>query len=192
MTNPGEHDLPDHLATVSAEDLPRLETWEAFPDLAERPRLLLGVKPDPGGVRWRFRAGRTWQHLTHRAGGLASNRQGLLATELTVRPEREAGLLRLARRYTGSAVGCFGTTVNDLVRYRAALQELLGVDANADYEDFQEALYPVDVTPEHLTTLTDEALPEHLDDLLMFDTRWDRAIGGLNRWKLWIITENAR
>lgn len=164
---------------------------EVFPDLEERPRLLLGVLPG-----WLSRdvqpdKDRRWLHLRHQSGGMNCTQVELVATELTPRPEREAGLLRLSLRFYDSNLAGWGTTVDDLVTYRAALRELLGVDANLSYGDLREAIYPVDVTAEHLRHLTGDELPADLDELLVFDHPAARAMGMLNRWRLWIITQNS-
>lgn len=164
---------------------------EVFPDLEERPRLLLGVAPT-----WRSRdvqpgKDRRWLHLRHQAGGVNCAQVELVVTELTPRPEREAGLLRLSLRFYDSNFSGWGTTVDDLVTYRAALRELLEVDANLSYGDLREAVYPVDVTAAHLYHLTNDELPDDLDKLLVFDHPAARALGMLNRWRLWIITQNS-
>ncbi|BDP44909.1 hypothetical protein DAETH_48780 (plasmid) [Deinococcus aetherius] len=164
---------------------------EVFPDLEERPRLLLGVLP--GWLSREVRPGqdRRWLHLRHQAGGVNCTQVELVATELTPRPEREAGLLRLFLRFYDSNLAGWGTTVDDLMTYRVALRELLGVDANLSYGDLREAVYPVDVTAAHLHHLTGDELPEDLDELLMFTHSATRPMEMLNRWRLWIITQNS-
>ncbi|MDL2344226.1 hypothetical protein QOL99_08680 [Deinococcus sp. MIMF12] len=164
---------------------------EMFPDLEERPRLLLGVLP--GWLSRDVQPGkdRRWLHLRHQAGGVNCTQMELVATELTPRPEREAGLLRLSLRFYDSNLSGWGTTVDDLVIYRAALRELLGVDANLSYGDLREAIYPVDVTAEHLRHLTSDELPTDLDELLTFTTPITQVSGMLNRWRLWIVTQNS-
>jgi len=168
-----------------------VSSTETFPDLEERPRLLLGMLPEWGSPDVRPGEGRRWQHLRHQAGGVNCTQVELVATELTPRPEREAGLLRLSLRFSDSNFAGWGTTVDDLVTYRAALRELLGVDANLSYGDLREAVYPVDVTAAHLHHLTGDELPEDLDELLTFAHPAARALGMLNRWRLWIITQNS-
>jgi len=164
---------------------------EAFPDLEERPRLLLGMLPGWESPDVRPGEGQRWRHLRHQAGGVNCAQVELMATELTPRPEREAGLLRLSLRFSESNLSGWGTTVDDLVTYRAALRGLLGVDANLSYGDLREAVYPVDMTAEHLHHLTGDELPAYLDELLVFDHPLARVRGMLNRWRLWIITQNS-
>lgn len=81
--------------------------------------------------------------------------------------------------------------MDDLVAYRAALRELLGVDCNVSYGDLREAVYPVDVTPKHLRHLTGDGLPADLDELLVFGNPGAQVMGMLNRWRLWIVTQNS-
>ncbi|MPY68145.1 hypothetical protein F8S09_15930 [Deinococcus sp. SDU3-2] len=115
----------------------------------------------------------------------------LLATELVPRPERETGLLELADRFGDTNLSGWGISIDDLVRYRDALRGLLGVDCALSYRDFREAVYPIDVTPEHLRHLTADELPTRLDDLLETEERFTLARGMLNRWRLWVISENS-
>lgn len=65
------------------------------------------------------------------------------------------------------------------------------MDGNLSYGDLLEAVYPVDVTAEHLGHLTGELLPEDLDELLAFGRAFERWSGLLGRWRLWIIAENS-
>lgn len=166
-------------------------SWDLFPDLEERPRLLLGVAPEwlTRGVR--LHPSRSWHHVRHQAGGVHCAQVELLATELVPRLERETGLRRLAERFRETHLSGWGITLDDLVWYRSELQEWVGVDCVLSYRDFREAVYPVDVTSHHLRHLTVETLPEQLDDLLEFDQPFARALGMLGRWQLWIISANS-
>ncbi|WP_019588429.1 hypothetical protein [Deinococcus apachensis] len=171
--------------------LPVISSQDLFPDLEQRPRLLLGIEPEWLTRGIRLHPSRTWHHVRHQAGGLHCAQVELLATELTPRPEREAGLRQLADLFADSNLSGWGTTIDDLVQYREALRERVGVDCNLSYRDFREAIYPVDVTPRHLRHLTADRLPERLDDLLEVDNPVILALGMVNRWRLWIIAENS-
>lgn len=171
--------------------LPVVSTWDLFPDLERRPRLLLGIDPEWLSRGVRPSSTRTWHHLRHQAGGIHCTQVELLATELVPRPERETGLLELADRFGDTNLSGWGITIDDLVRYREALCDLLGVDCALSYQDFHEAVYPIDVTPEHLRRLTADELPTRLDDLLEADDCLNLARGMLNRWRLWVISENS-
>ncbi|MDL2343048.1 hypothetical protein QOL99_02675 [Deinococcus sp. MIMF12] len=171
--------------------LPVISTWDLFPDLERRPRLLLGIDPEWLARGVRPSPSRTWHHLRHQAGGIHCDQVELLATELVLRPERETGLLELADRFGDTNLSGWGITIDDLVRYRDALRGLLGVDCALSYREFREAVYPIDVTPEHLRHLAVDELPRRLDDLLEVDERFTLALGMLNRWRLWVISENS-
>lgn len=168
-----------------------IASWDLFPDLEERPRLLLGIAPEwlTRGVR--LHPSRSWHHVRHQAGGVHCAQVELLATEIVPHPEREDGLRALAEQFGETHLSGWGITLDDLVRYRSELQKLVGVDCALSYRDFREAVYPVDVSPHHLRHLTVETLPERLDDLLEFDPPFTRALGILNRWHLWIISANS-
>lgn len=124
-------------------------------------------------------------HVQHQAGGLHCTQVELLATELT------AGLLLLADRFADTNLSGWGTIIDDLVGYREALRELVGVDCALSYRDFREAVYPVDVTLRHLQHLIVDKLPERLDDLLEVENPTLLALGMLDRWRLWLIAENS-
>ncbi|MEF2277001.1 hypothetical protein V3W47_01745 [Deinococcus sp. YIM 134068] len=77
------------------------------------------------------------------------------------------------------------------MHYRDALHDLVGVECALSHRDFREAVYPVDVTREHLGHLSADELPEQLDDPLEGDNSFTLAVGMFNRWRLWIIAENS-
>lgn len=156
--------------TPDVPGLPLVFSLDLFPDLERRPRLLLGVDPDVLTRGTQLREGRSWHYLQHQTSGLSCTQVYLVATELTPRPEREAGLLELADRYADSNFGLWGTTIDNLVGYRETLRALVGVECAVRHRDFQEAVYPVDVTPEHLRHLSADDLPADLEELLEFDS----------------------
>lgn len=177
---------------------PAPDTWETshtfdlFPDLEWRPRLLLSLRDvdrPPSG----FAPGRIWQRLTHQTSGVGCRQITLLGTLLTPRSEREAALLRLFLRMNGMETGALALTLSDVLVYRAALHELLGsvLDCDRSFAGLCEALYPVDATCEALTFLVQDELPEDLDELLVFKDGLERLTGFVNRWQVWILTLNS-
>ena len=178
-------------------------TWDAFPDLAEKPRLLLGfrlgaedaVNPgDSSPLAYPVKPERTWLKLDHQTAGVACRQVYLYVTELEPKADVMPMLKELAERYY-DALGWSPPTLDEANQYRGFLREKLNVDCNATYVDLEEALYPVDPTLEHLRHLSTDELPDDLGDL--FDWGDPSGIAGLNRLRArfhlrcYVIAENS-
>lgn len=188
MSAPGRAWLP-------VTDLKQVWAWDAWPDLGARPRVALGVPWTGVNRTWRLDPSRTWLRLEHQSGGLACHHPAWLLTELTPRPEVTAGLLALHQQFDESNLGTFSSvSVDDLIEYRAALNKHLGVDCNHAWAPFEEAVYPVDLTPAFLAALTADILPGNLNDWIEPGCPSDavaRILHDVARWQLLILTENS-
>lgn len=140
---------------------------------------------------YRFAPGRQWIKLAHQTAGLACHQHYMHATILTPKSVAVAqGMNELAAKWEDSQVGCFGgPTIDGLLDYRADLKRLFGADCNHSHRDFEEAIYPIDI--EDLPKLTDEPMPKNRDDLIVWKDGWQRAMGCINRFRLYILGPNS-
>lgn len=143
--------------------------------------------------------------LRHQTAGIGCHHHDLWAIPLEPRPEAVAGLYRLEKFWYGTNAGALGVSLDELEVYRAQLRTWLRVDCAWSYRYFEEGIYPIDATAEHLRRLTVQELPEELDELLEW-TRPDdpedpqqrewvvmlrRFCGYFGRWTLFVLGENS-
>ncbi|MGG6284026.1 hypothetical protein ACQ4M3_20795 [Leptolyngbya sp. AN03gr2] len=138
-----------------------------------------------------FNFGREWLAIRHQTGGIAVHEHYLFASKLRTTQRIFDNMKALSDYYWASNIGTAGEpTLNSLIKYRQQLKEVLGVDCNQSYADFQEGYYPIDL--EFISKLTTETLPNNLEDLLERSTtkrqHWEQFAW---QWKLLILTENS-
>ena len=161
-----------------------LEGCEYFGD-SELPKLVLAVKDE-----FIFKR-RKWLRIAHQTAGVRCNQHPMIGTILEPREEVKDKIRNISDYWLDSNCGAWGVSLNELVTYRKQLQELLGVDCNISYEDFEEAIYPIDCTQENLKKLAKDKLPKDLDKLIKWENNSDQVFGIFHRWKLYILGENC-
>jgi len=143
--------------------------------------------------------------LRHQTAGIGCHHHDLWAIPLEPRPEATVGLYRLEKFRYGSNAGAFGISLDELKVYREQLRTWLGVDGTWSYRYFEEGIYPIDATAEHLQRLTSQELPRDLDELLEWTRPGDpedpkerervvalrRLCGWVGRWTLFVLGENS-
>ena len=195
------------LATVGAQLAPLLvpgsfqtaktskpKSWivDAELDLSKGPLLFLALNSINDGMRPNPSWPRGWVRVSHQAGGISCDSVELTGTVLVPRPSVVEKMRELARRWDGSEAGALGGTLKDAMAYAADLQELLGVSCNYSFKKFQEAVSPID--PDDVTKvapLTEDRLPEVLDELLLFEQPFSKLYGWADRWCLYVLSENS-
>jgi hypothetical protein len=158
----------------------------------DMPALALCLKPNSAQWEWLTET-RQWHPLQMQTAGHACQQHQFLATILE--PKSVAvlrAMQRLEDKWYGMNVGMWGEASLDiLLEYRQSLDQELGVDCNWSYVDFEEALYPIDATKEHLEKLCTDQLPEDLDDLITWPSDFQRFVGAMNRWHLFVLGRNS-
>ena len=153
-------------------------TWDAFPDPADKPRLLLGYRltwqdaqapRESSPLSYPVKPERTWLKLDHQTAEVGCHHVYLYVTELEPKPHVLPILKELAEHYHG-ALGWEPPSLDEANAYRAVLQAKLEVDCNRSYVELEEALYPIDPSKEHLARLSSD-LPDEPGDL----SDWDNA-----------------
>ena len=162
------------------------------------PQLVLGIPVDPDSLgkeaRYPFRLpkfqpGRDWLKIAHQTGGHACHQHYLVGTILQPKSvEVLQKLTRLQQKWLGTDCGCFGVALDDLYTYRKDLNEM-GLDCQSCYRDFEEGFFPVDSVG--LPLLTNDVLPKDLDELIDFESGFDRMCGCIGRWHLQLLGENG-
>jgi hypothetical protein len=117
----------------------------------------------------------------------------MVGTLLEPRPEIAEAFAELDRRWQGSCVGMFDSSLERILEYRRNLRELAGpaVDCEWSFRDFEEGIYPLDISGDALDAVTAEVLPADLDDLIVWQDDLARMIGGSGRWRLYLLGSNC-
>lgn len=87
--------------------------------------------------------------------------------------------------------GAFGVVLDEIIRYRAQLRQLLGADCNFSYRDFAEAIYPIDCSVGNIRKIALDEVPDRLDDFISWKNESDWIAGSFGRWNLYILGENS-
>lgn len=168
--------------------------WNSWARSAEldlsHPRLFLAVSRLHNAVpsaAWPL----DWVKVSHQHGGLSCDQTTLTGIFLTPRTGVEDKMRSLHARFDIGVVGMFGVSLKTLNEYAAALQETLGESCDETYRSFSEALYPIDIGEETLARLTENKLPENLDDLFAWGPGLSKTFGSVGRWKVYVIAENS-
>jgi hypothetical protein len=181
-------------ATKKPSGILKVEDFKYYDQLGlTLPQLILGIEVNPKSEYsrdYKFKPGRKWIKLAHQTAGHACNQRYLICTALQPKSvEVLQKMQQLANKWDGSQAGCWGNSLDSLNEYRQDIKNLFGADCNFCHNDFEEGIYPIDI--DFLIGLTDEKVPENLDDLVEWESGWDRSLGCLGRWKLFVLGENC-
>lgn len=135
--------------------------------------------------RYNFREREKWMAIEHKTAGVRCHLHHMMGRVL--RPGRGVldGMRRLS--YGWLETGAAGVNLDRINEYRRHLNEILGVDCNESYGDFEEAIYPIDCSPETIRALAADDVPDDLDDLIVHpDIPLPHAY-----WKLYILGPNS-
>jgi hypothetical protein len=171
---------------------------ELQPDIgvSELPLLVLGFEPPEEGVEILFAPGREWFYVSHQTAGVCCHHRYLYATPLRLRQEFTASVQSIADAWLSTNAGCGNKDLDEVLRYRAQLRDMLGVDCRHSFHRFQEAYYPIDPTPESIQRLAVDLVPADLDDLLLAVTTEHRTyehphLPSFAVWQLVTLGENS-
>lgn len=188
-------------AAIQKKNSPALtiEQFKYVDDLGlSLPQLVLGIKiprqkfgGDYPATDYNFKLGRSWLKIAHQTAGIACKQHYIVGTVLKPKSVSVAmSLSALDSRWYGSNVGALGCSLDNLIVYRSQLRELFNVDCNESHGDFEEGFAPIDV--EFLPAMAADKLdPATLDDLIVWKSGWERSIGCLARWGLWVLCRNS-
>ncbi len=159
------------------------------------PALVLGIEVDPRNLNeesvrdYEFRPGRQWHKIEHQTAGHRCNQRYIVGSVLAPKnPDVTGSIYALTTKWFDSQISR-GTTLDCLVEYREDLRRLFKADCNRSHGKLEEGVYPLDI--EFLSQLAADVLPKDLDDLLVFETGWQRACGCIGRWGLYILSTNS-
>jgi hypothetical protein len=145
--------------------------------------------------KWRelkFNKTRTWTKIAHQSAGIACHQSYFFGTFLTPKSIKVLeNTILLQNKWLDSNAGAFGVSLDSILEYRKDIKDMFGVDCNSCWNKFEESIYPIDCTTENIKKLTDDQLPEDLDELIDWDSGFGRAIGCIGRWSLYILAENS-
>ena len=160
-----------------------------FLEEKELPVLFLALDPEQDWEHSELGKKFKWEHIQHQCAGHACGQQYYYGTRL--KPRNITRMVLLTEKWVDSEVGCLGTSLKDVNQYNEELKSLFEVDCDTTFMLFQEAVYPVDCTPENLKKMCYDDLPDRLDDLLEFKTPFSSICGCFGRWKLYMLGPNC-
>lgn len=160
-----------------------------FAPLTSLPQLVLGIEIDrraigEGEPSLRFAPNRDWKHIAHDTAGPTRYLVGLIQTP-TLRGAAEIALITQQWARVGTP-----TRLSQFCTYRERLLEA-GLDCNESWRSFSAGFYPIDLSC--LSRISNSA-PNvaHLDDLVIWESSYQRAAGAATRWGLWILGDHIR
>lgn len=152
------------------------------------PWLVLAVD---GDYDYEFAPGREWLHVDHQTAGIGCHHHYLHALRLT--PKNDAvrkWMTDISDNWFATNVGAFYPTLNEILLYRNNLQ-VLGFDCDACYREFEEGIYPIDLTKDSLARICSDELPDDLDSLVIWKNPMEQLFGLARRWRLYILGPNS-
>lgn len=152
----------------------------------ELPQLVLATRQ----IELKMTQSRKWLRMSHKTPGYKSNEHYFLATSLAVKDEEVlSGMRQLTDNWLDSLV--MEPALEQAIKYSQDLKTYLGesVGCNYSYRHLQEGIYPLDCENYNLRTLTDEELPNDLDDLVDWrdEPELRQAVSDDTRWELLIL-----
>ncbi len=154
----------------------------------ELPVLLLGIVEKEYNFRkYNFNKKRKWRKIAHQTAGVSCHQHYIVGTILTPRKNIKRKLLAICDMWLDTNCSKH-PSLDEILTYRAQLKNLLGVDCNYTYMDFEEAIYPIDCSRETIRKLAIDNLPVNLDNLI----NWNKnELSKYAHWRLYILGENS-
>lgn len=171
------------------------KTTQRFYDDDELPKLVLALVvyniPTPNYV-YKFTEPNKWLQISHQTAGHGCHQHKLWVRKLQPKTSTISKNIKVLNdRWLDSDCGIFGVSLTEANNYNEDLQRLFGVHCNHQWSMFEEGIYPIDCTEEHLKAMTDTKLPKDLDDMLIFSSSISKLCGSINRWNLLILGQNC-
>lgn len=161
------------------------EKFQYFDDF-NLPLLVLTTEP-----KYNFNNKKEWLKIAHQTAGLACHNHYFNGTIIEPKKNVEKAMEKISDYWYDSNAGLFGISLDEILIYRKQLINLLGVDCNNSYKNFEEGLYPIDCSIENIQKLSRYKFTKDLDSLIKFDNKKERIFGMLNCFSLYIIGENS-
>jgi hypothetical protein len=160
------------------------------------PQLVLGIEFPKASFgseyqkTYKFKPNRQFHKIVHETRGMSRNQRYLIGTLLTPKPEFLKSIENLADDWFETGTGAVkDVSLSSINSYSKELKMTLKADCNSCWRSFEEAYYPIDAEYAHFLAV--DLLPKNLDDLIDFDSGYERAIDSINRWKLVILGKNS-
>jgi len=131
-----------------------------------------------------------WVELTHQGAGHACVSFSRSCLLLPIRVEMLPRIKDLTQKWFSSDLGAFSVSLASLNEYNSDLADL-GLSCEVSYPALMEGVYPFDIVPGALQSLTPVDLPDDLDELLASsdDILW--RLRSFDRWEAFILGENC-
>ena len=169
------------------------KVFEFIPNI-KLPVLSLVINQDYDDIiSYDFVEGREWLNIQHQTGGEAHKNNYFTGTILKPRSKTHEGMKQINERWYFSMLGFLrDPNLNELLEYKTQLNDLLGVDCNESFMEFEEGIYPIDCSVKNIRKLALDELPDNLDDLIRFEAIPYRSTGPNVKWDLYILGDNCK
>lgn len=133
-----------------------------------------------------------WHVIQHQTAGTYCNHHRMWAMRLTPTDATFAGMLKLEEHWFRSNAG-WGPTLDEVIAYRASLHRIFGdgFDCNRSYQNFNEAIYPIDCSIELLERICTDTLPPRFGDFFDDALSIAPALGSYERAELYVLGANS-
>ena len=134
---------------------------------------------DEGGVVFlRFIEKKRWRRVIH-------GNKFLLCTRLSLRDKFDNSVANIFSDM--SMAGFYGDNPSlfQISSYNDVLHKNLSAKCNKSFRDFSKGFYPIDI--DYLSELSEEKFPKDLDEMVSWDSGFQRCAGSENRWGMWIL-----
>lgn len=142
------------------------------------PILVLGVP-----YKFQFTKERKFIKIAHQTAGILCHQRYIVGTVLKPKP-KVLEAMKFISDFWLEKESIFGFGLNEIFEYRKQLNAKLGVDCDNSFRDFEEGIYPIDVTKASLKKLTTEKIDDPSKFIAKKYILWPN-------WKLYIIGKNS-
>jgi len=172
----------------------------SYPKHSEFPMLVLGYD-----VHWRSMDkqktltsldGYKLDNISHQTSGVGCNQHYIIGVRLTPREGVLDKMSDLCKHYYDCNFGMFGKVpLSEVNEYAGRIRESFGFGCNRTYRYLEEALYPIDHSPEALRALAIDDIPDDPRDMVYWGDVSDDYVYWSERirvdFTIFILGENS-
>jgi hypothetical protein len=152
----------------------------------ELPVMVLAVKSN-----YYFKDKGKFQAIAHQTAGHACHQHYMLGRILQPRLKTLKAMNKINKYWFYSDCGAGTPSLDEVNEYRRQLKELLDVDCNYSYPDFEEGIYPIDFSIQTIRKLCSDKLPDRLESQIHFKSKTEKILGSIINWNLCILGDNC-
>lgn len=159
----------------------------------ELPGLYLGISysqeqiVDEGVVLLRFFERKRWKKVLRSPGSGfgVKKKQFLLCTRVKTSKSIDDSIKAVIEEFSPARFSGGELSLSQISIYNNALSKHLSAGCNYSFKNLSNGFFPIDIS--FLDNLSQEKFPKDLDEMVSWDSGFQRCAGSQNRWGLWIL-----